>query len=212
MNNDWVSDLIADFSRNTVQRHQSQLLKLLTESKFKRHPLGFLHSTLADRADVALRLHIWKPGMRLVQEPAWSIHTHIFDLQSLVLIGSLKNIIYSWTADNVSPQFRMYETSYRNGASVITATRKLGKLQLESTSDVSTGLQYFVARGQFHQTDVPEGHFTATIALTKKYPGTSLVVGNIDGDSSYYFVRRELTDDIQTRIVGEVARLLNRSN
>jgi hypothetical protein len=210
MDDGWVPDLIAEFSWDRVQRHQSKLLELLTQSRLKRHPLGFLHSTLMDNSNAALRLHIWKPGMRVIQEPAWLIHTHVFDLQSLVLIGSLKNVIYRWTPDTRSPEFRIYETSYRDRTSFIKATDRVGRIKLESSSEIRTGRQYSVAYGQFHQTEVQEDQFTATIALTKKYPGSSLVVGSLDGDTSHSFARSELTDDSQTQIVDEVARLLNR--
>jgi hypothetical protein len=181
----------------------------LAASKIKRHPLGFLHVTLMDTADTSIRLHIWKPGERLVQEPAWLIHTHTFELTSMVLSGKLKNRVYSWTDDPIAGERRLYQTTYDDNSSSLIATDRVGKIQHESTSEISQGGQYTVPYGYFHQTEVVENQFTATIALTKKYLGNPLVVGSIGGATSHSYIRSELDGGARHQIIDEVTRSIN---
>jgi hypothetical protein len=206
MSDEKMSSLFEEFSWERVQIIWPEILSSLASGTLRRHPLGFLHTTLLDTEHAALRFHAWRPGMRLVQQPAWLTHTHTFELRSIVLFGRLQNSIFKWSEVSQQPEARLYEVSYSNGISRITATDRLGKIRLESSLDVCAGVEYSVPHGFFHQTGVPEDLFTATIALTRKRSGNPLVVGTIDGDNFYCYARNELTPELRDEVVSDIAR------
>jgi hypothetical protein len=99
----WFDSLVDNFSSETVYRYKREILPYLEKCEFRRHPLGFIHASLIDTDYATLRFHLWKPGMRSVQEPAWLIHTHTFELRSIVLSGKLVNRLYSWHEAHPTP-------------------------------------------------------------------------------------------------------------
>jgi hypothetical protein len=205
----WAWDLINNFSWEHVRDLKPQILSCLEHCEFRRHPLGFVHIVLMDSPNVALRFHIWIPGIRSVQEPAWLIHTHTFDLRSIVLFGKLENSLYKWEEDISPSENRLYEVTYSDGISCIVATDRIGKIQDLSSLEVSKGRGYTVAYGDFHRTEVLEDQLTATIALATKHSGNPLVVGTIDGAASYSYLRRELTDETRRAILKALATALD---
>lgn len=54
------------------------------------HPLGFFRIELgSDPVGFRYFLHWWPQGVRCTQEPAWQVHRHVWDLESVVLDGRL---------------------------------------------------------------------------------------------------------------------------
>jgi hypothetical protein len=210
MSDGQMSALLEDFSWERVQVIWPEILSCLATSRLRTHPLGFLHTTLLETKHAALRFHAWRPGMRPVQQPAWLTHTHIFELRSIVLFGRLKNSIFEWSEESHEPEARLYEVSYVDGVSRITATDRLGNVNLKSSSDVHAGVEYSVPYGSFHQTAVSEDLFTATIALTRKRSGSPLVVGTVDGDTFYCYARNELTPELRDEVVAEITESLGK--
>lgn len=204
-----INDLIRDFSWESAQASWPRMVAALAQGRLQWHPLGFLHATLVDSVETALRLHIWKPGMRHVQDPAWLIHTHVFDLRSIVLVGRLENRIHKWIPDLDHPVSRLYEISYNGYTSSLVATNRFGVCECESSLDVTRGIEYAVSYGQFHETEIAKTEFTITVALATKRSGAPLVVGAVDAKPSYSYPRRELTGNAKDQLIHEVNRLID---
>ncbi|AEU34959.1 hypothetical protein [Granulicella mallensis] len=199
-----IEKIIEDFSWNHLAERWATLSDLICACRLRRHPLGFIHGELMSYKHAAVRLHIWDSIERVMQEPRWFIHTHTFDLKSIVLTGCLTNRLYAWSEAELSPNKRLYKITYAGEVSRLEATDQLGRCEPLSSEDVNTSQTYSVDFGEFHNTFVPEGVFTATIALTIKRPGNPLVVGATNGEPSYSYSRRELNPEDQDRIVKEL--------
>jgi hypothetical protein len=200
----WIDDLLNDFSWDHALHLKEEIVARLGECEFRRHPLGFIHAALIDRDDIAIRFHMWKPGMRAVQEPAWLIHTHTFELNSIVLFGELENSIYKWEPNTSSPDTRLYVATYQNGLSQIIATDQVGVPQLEFSSEIAKGSGYRVTYGDFHQTNVASDQLTATIAVATKFHGSPLIVGSLEGQASYSYAREVLNSEIRQDLIRDV--------
>lgn len=198
--------IIEEFSWRHLTERWGTLSDLIRTCRLRRHPLGFVHGELVGDEHVAMRLHIWDAIERATQEPRWFIHTHIFDLKSIVLTGSLTNHLYEWSETELNADKRLYRITYAGDVSRLEATGHLGRCEPISSEEVNTSQMYTVDCGEFHNTFVPEGAFTATIALTSKHPGTPLVVGATNGEPSYSYGRRELNSEGQGRILKEFFR------
>ena len=81
------------------------------------HPYGFyiwkLHATIED---FDLRLHVWLSEFRRRQKPDWPPHSHNSDLYSLVLCGSVTNLVWDWESSDAGNQI-VYEVSYQENQS-----------------------------------------------------------------------------------------------
>jgi hypothetical protein len=193
--------MVENFSWQRVREEKDALSALIRTCRLRRHPLGFAHGELMSANNVTARLHIWDSVKRVAQKPSWFVHTHHFDLKSVVLTGGLTNLIYAWIEDGLNLSERIYEINYGDRVSSLEATNRIGRCELVSSEAVAAGQTYAVKYGEFHNTFVPEGDFTATIAIATKRPGTPLVVGAVGGDPSYTFERRDLGSEEQSQII-----------
>jgi hypothetical protein len=140
---------------------------LLTSLNFRKHPLGFAHAGIAKEGPYALRLHVWPDFTRYQQQPYWPIHNHKFDLISRVLTGALTNRLYRVRQSSKPGYSRLYDISYEGHGSVIMATDECVSVELEASHEIIAPNLYRVNAGCFHETFVPTGIFTATLAITR---------------------------------------------
>jgi hypothetical protein len=206
MRDSQTSRIIEEFSWSTVRDEWATLSAMIRDCKLRKHPLGFVHGEVISGEDAAVRLHIWDSTERTVQEPRWMIHTHIFELKSIVLVGSLSNRMYGWTDGGPHPNAKLYQITYNGNHSCLEATAREGICEQISSLDVCRSELYTVKCGEFHNTFVPEQAYTATLALTIKRPGTPLVVGEKVGKPSYSYTRCEVSSDVQSRLVDDLMR------
>src|SRR6266851_264015 len=59
------------------------------------HPLGFVNLELGALNQGTYRLHIWPQYERHAKTPDWRIHTHVYDLESFVVVGRITDRTYS---------------------------------------------------------------------------------------------------------------------
>lgn len=199
-----MNDLIENFEWNRVKEKWGLLSDLILRCRLKTHPFGFLHAFLVDDPHVALRLHIWDTTERHVQEPNWPIHSHVFDLRSIVLVGRLTNHSYHWSGGRLTATGRLYRTTFVGDTSRLEPTDDFGTCELVSSKEISSTDLYAVPFGDFHSSLVAEGSFAATLAVTVKGPGAPRIFGALEGEKSYSYQRHELTTRVQDRIVGEL--------
>ena len=204
-----IRQAMDNFSWASVTDAWGPFSDLIRACKLRQHPLGFAHGELLRRDDTSLRLHIWDSSQRFVQEPRWLVHTHAFDLKSVVLVGQLTNHLFQWTDMISNPDSRIYRIGYEADVSRLEATDIFGRCEPVSSEDYTMGADYGVDFGDFHTSFVPEGTFTATIARTIRRPGTPLVVGEIAGRPSYSYGRNELSQHAHDHVIGELFRRLD---
>ena len=154
------------------------------------HPLGFVLFKLGSVEGLgSLRLHVWPDKDRRPQYPYWSIHNHMWDLNSHILCGAATNEIYDIKQSEGNHQF--YRVSYEGNNSILERTGRRLACQLGSSITYGRGEYYVVEGDIYHATKVAAETFTATLVLTteaKKAAPT--VVGDWNGNSKYIYARR----------------------
>jgi hypothetical protein len=204
-----LSAVVANFNWEAIREHWNEILEEIRRVSLKVHPLGFIHSVIHREQDIALRIHIWESKSRVMQQPHWPIHTHVFDLQSTVIVGRVTNHTYSWLEGDSDPAHRLYEATLADGESRLTATGRLGNFTRTSSELINCGGSYAVARSVFHQTIVSQGAFAATLARTHNHPGNPLVAGEVNSKALYPFQRAELDAREKDRMVVELQNLIS---
>ncbi|PGN53610.1 hypothetical protein CN978_30475 [Priestia megaterium] len=180
--------------------NHKELVKLVKEAvaylqesqqlKGNWHPLGFIHIPLGTFNNQSIRLHVWSPKERREQQPFFPIHTHIFELKSHILSGSLKNATYKVNSSDSTFKSIIYDVEYSKSGSNLKKTTKKINFEKCKEENLTKGDFYSVRRGEFHSSKVNKGDFTATIALTyNKTNETPLVIGEINGKEEYSYYR-----------------------
>lgn len=114
--------------------------------KFCVHPLGFYYLVLSS-SEVTHRLHVYNGDVDFSADNAW--HTHEFDLQSRVLVGSIQNHIAEFNAEGEG-NLKEFLVKYSDDQSILNTTGRLGEiLEIASFTSVA-GQDYFIKAGTIH--------------------------------------------------------------
>ena len=144
------------------------------------HPLGFVHIRLHAHDTKSLRLHFWPERQRQPQGPFWPIHDHIFDIRSVVLLGSVENALYEVTSAEQSPH-RIYDVKYGGRDSTLNQLIATSEFVVSRETLIerhATGTSYSIARTVFHKSVVPPDQRAATLVVTSNpLPVTPRVIG-----------------------------------
>jgi hypothetical protein len=173
------------------------------------HPYGFLVTRLGSVGLKTFRLHIWPETPYKRQSPDWPIHSHPWEMQSLILHGQLVNCLYSVSCDNSSSKEQLYEIKYDGKHSVLHSTSRFVSSKLSSREVYATGESYFVHADEFHTTDVKEGVLTATLAVT--FNANNIpprVIGRVGKDDIYRYERKVCDKDTVSSLVGRLGKAL----
>ncbi len=123
--------------------------------------------------DARTRLHIWTPELPPIREHNATIHTHRYDMESAVLLGTLKHTTY-----NVEPCLGPFEEATCKVVQLTGASDEKGRkhpgevLCGRYAHDVRheywfpRGSRYTFGTGLFHESD--NGHAGMTATLFKK--------------------------------------------
>ena len=144
-----------------------QLGRLALEVVPLWHPLGFVSCVVDEYPGLYVRrVHYWPPGERRVKNPDWPIHTHSYDLESLVLSGNVRDTQY-----RVSPgdQWCVYSVNYYQGGSEIVRTSECVSAIVEVDALRHAGERYQVPRGVFHQSQVAHDQAAVTVVLLSNH-------------------------------------------
>lgn len=122
-------------------------------ARVEHHPLGFfrLQLTSIDRLAEGLYLHVWPVGSLSKQEPLCPIHSHIFDLESRILLGRLANREYDVRYTNAG-DCSVQEVAYEGHHSTRLATSQHATCQLTQHTEYGPGDIYQLPKGIFHET------------------------------------------------------------
>ncbi len=168
------------------------------------HPLGFLVVRLGLATSGQLRLHIWISAERPIQLPNWPIHTHMFELHSHILVGTVTNEWYD-VRSGPSGRSRLYEVGYEGTSSTMKATPAYVDCLQSLRESFVPGNRYVVDRNQYHATNVTDGIFAATIVVAASPIQTPpMVVGSRDGLGVYTYDRQECSVGKLKPIVAEL--------
>ncbi|MFC1560570.1 hypothetical protein ACFL3W_01350 [Pseudomonadota bacterium] len=170
---------------------------------FTWHPLGFVMSQLSENEEKKIRLHLWPEDRSKAQEPFWAIHDHLFNLNSWLISGSIKNIEYE-TIDE-SNEYCLYEARYVNNSSQLIRLDKFVGIVQTKTTLVEKGDYYEINAGVFHQSASVGSSTAVTVCETsKKLNRHPWVIGEVKGDPIYTFERSKVSDSELNKIVSKI--------
>jgi hypothetical protein len=138
------------------------------------HPNGFAVFHLRAEPDLGdLRLHVWPTARRVALEGQPAIHSHPWDLCSLVLVGRYDDILYD--ANEVAPgevsplrrvqRFELELGAPGRGDRVYPVDRWYVPAVRERRA-IEAGEVHYLPAGQLHQATVPTAAFVSTLLLT----------------------------------------------
>ncbi|NJN09602.1 MAG: hypothetical protein HC836_38245 [Richelia sp. RM2_1_2] len=155
------------------------------------HPLGFFLIKLGEvGSSTSLRLHIWLPNKRTVQNPAWFIHNHIFTLKSYVLAGEITNILFNTNFVATQANKCLYRVAYNSDSSILNRTSHYLSCNKISEFTYWQGEHYVVEKGQYHATYVPSESLTVTVVLASNRDKINpYVIGDLQGENRYIYCR-----------------------
>ena len=152
------------------------------------HPLGFCGATIERGSDYHLKVHYWPKGDRRPKTPNWPIHTHRFELESLVLAGKITDVQYR--TDKAGSDWNQYAVEYigdeKRNSSWTDACKHANLTEISQTT-FQAGDKYRVAKGTAHQSVVSETVATLTFVKTwDRSPEGPIVFGNEQGGDFFY--------------------------
>lgn len=143
------------------------------------HPLGFIHLTLLETSNGTVRLHIWPPFNRRPKSPNWQIHSHIYNLNSLIICGKITNTFYETSDLGVDDLYREYKVIYGQGLSRLEGTSNMVNVNILRTDKHLMGDIYSIPSQIFHSSSTEISELSATIVATSKHIKSSpLVLGD----------------------------------
>lgn len=166
------------------------------------HPLGFIHTLLAERSDgTRLRLHLWPEEPFEPQSPTWLIHRHAWPLRSIVVQGKICDRRYR-VIDAVDGAQQLYETAYEGDHSALQPSDRTVNCELLASAVKEQGSLYAVEHDAFHASEALEP--SVTVAESGR-PSTTppLVVGD-RGKGAVTYQRRLLSTSELRRLVGQI--------
>jgi hypothetical protein len=186
------------------------LLELCVQSpsvvSFMWHPLGFAHAKIWSEGQSTLRIHLWPLQNRRPQDPLWPIHTHVFNLESLVLAGTVHNKLYEVQSCDMGGS-QLYRVQYRDAGSVLLATGLFAEAFETQGQKAGPGEIYGVPADMFHSSSVEDHAFAATLVRTRKDKAIEpLVLGARAADSEYFYQRFPCDHEVVLEVMRAVLR------
>ena len=167
------------------------LKKQIKDRSFREmifHPLGFIYSKLYEFDNgESLRLHIWDKE-RFYQNPLMDIHNHFYTVNSLVLIGKIKNLLYQQNTSN-DPNYAIYRGSYNAaGDRTLTKTNKSMFVFIQGEEVITQDKIYRITPIELHSSFVDPTNFTCTLVYTEcPAKPTPIVLGPLHGQNEYTY-------------------------
>jgi hypothetical protein len=118
-----------------------------------QHPLGFMHFELSGALDVSprerVRLHVWSEVTRGWQDQLGNVHSHTWRLNSLVLVGALRDTTFE-ASESESGDWIASEVVYEVGGPTSRSTGRLYTLTATMERDIVAMHSYQLEPGILH--------------------------------------------------------------
>lgn len=131
-----------------------------------RHPMGFVCFPVERDGTSGTCVHMWTPDLPSAELLTTPVHSHSWDLESLVVWGELVNELYTVHADE--PSHRLYEVRSRGAVDELTATTDLLRCERSGRQRIRASMTYRLASGHYHASFADRA---VTVALGTGKPG-----------------------------------------
>lgn len=150
------------------------------------HPHGFYVVPLRRSADCDWRFHYWPQGPRELRGMPAFIHTHDRQVDSLILHGEMKNVVYNIEVSEMgaSPLYQVeyLGDKYSRATSnrLVITNERVNAIELEAKVVEPFG-SYCVERHSYHEAQVPNDIATATLVCMHNFIHGPVYVVGCDG-------------------------------
>jgi hypothetical protein len=144
------------------------LLTSLSTVPARWHPNGFAVFQLGDLGTLGrLRLHIWPTALPRPRAQDSSVHSHAWNLCSLVVGGRYSETLYDHSSEPSSgaSMVNSFNIAYADDPDRLEPGPTLWLRQL-TTESYARGEFHTVAAGRFHRTVIAQDQFAATLLIT----------------------------------------------
>ncbi|WP_433847529.1 hypothetical protein [Acinetobacter proteolyticus] len=188
-----------------------QIFQFILNNKLKitMHPLGFYCCRISTEATSDIRLHFWDKN--LISQESFAIHTHLFDLESYILYGSLRNTVFEYSKENKGLKCSVYETSYNGKQSIIKDQETLSFLLINSEKIYNAGDTYSLKARQAHKSDLVSAYAISLVTTLKHQAQIAYVFGTseIREEKHIKFHRRELNQAECYDLITKFRKIIN---
>jgi len=117
---------------------------------YQKHPLGFKYFSFGKiNEQEEFRIHIWSEDYKC-QDDDLMIHDHSFDFESFVVLGKIKNTIYSIN-ENPDSEGYIYQVKFAENKSFLEIISDHQKISIFSEEEINEGNFYSIKSYEFHQ-------------------------------------------------------------
>ena len=159
-------------------------------TEIRMHPYGFLQLSLSEGAwrDSGYRLHLWSDDLPQMKRPEFQVHDHIYGVRSRVLLGALRDTLYT-IEDDSQGEYLLFKAA----TGKLLNTKQKVSCTKRRILYVSAGEQYSVIKGDFHSS---ESLVPLTVTLFQKIDADLSKSPNVVGPA--YYEKTELLSDDRT--------------
>jgi hypothetical protein len=182
------------------------------------HPNGFAVFHFGDITDLGrMRLHVWPRGTRIALDGQPAVHSHPWDLCSLVVAGCYLDTLYHASEFDVEGPNRLRGYGLQFGGRGEGDQLGLGAVWYEVTvaaeRTVTEGTVHNIAAGALHEAKIPLHMFTATLLITSEVVDLNklLLIGDDKFDGVSY-VRPAVSAEDHDQMRMELAKVLFNSS
>jgi hypothetical protein len=172
------------------------------------HPLGFICVPALRLSDCGVCVHLWARWFNAEAPTTSAIHCHSWDLCSIVLAGRVRNHLLRLDAQP-GPAHRVFEIRSTDDEDRIDRTEALVACRSAQVETFVAGEVYTIPAGQFHRTEVPDGHAMTVMLAHTRPDHLDLSLGPV-GAPSHRLRRRHCTPAQAARAATEIGRMLGR--
>lgn len=176
------------------------------------HPYGFYIIKCKNDLIKQVRIHVWLSNVRHRQEPDWPPHNHNFNLDSIVINGTLNHKI--WRVEPSTDSLNMlYEVSYDFGISKLIKTTIRSECTESNSATYLPGDTYHLSKYEFHSVEVEKNMEATTLCIMKDPENDPQhVIGTVSGNTLYEFSRGKVTKKEQTSVIKILENILSKVN
>ncbi|WP_448138441.1 hypothetical protein [Sphingobacterium siyangense] len=139
------------------------------EIEFYLHPLGFIYSRIFTSENEQLRIHIWPKNYS--KKDDLYIHDHYYDLNSWILLGEIKDLLYDVSVTTNTGKFIVYEGSYNDNENYryLKPSNLFCNIIKIKERLFTKGDKYFIEKSKYHSNEImfKDSDYTCTLVLTQ---------------------------------------------
>lgn len=171
------------------------------------HPYGFYILKPIVDINKQVRIHIWLRDHRKKQDPDWPPHNHNYNIDSLLLKGELRHNFWSVREENTGGHI-LYAVEYDSQKSKLNKTDRVCTCDIKFSDSYQAGGRYHLKKFDYHSVDVGlECEAVTLCVMTEPENATQHVVGDMQGEDSYEFIRKNVSPKEAKSVIDVLMRI-----